>query len=414
MDIVRPKKKKNKAAIYGGAVVGTGAFLWILSTALAPAIPRVDRATIFTDVVRRGTLVIQVRGNGTLVPEQARFIPAVTAGRVERRLVLPGTRVTAATILVELSNPDVQLELLEAERQLSAARAQVVSLGSSLEQSRLNQEGVVATINAQHLQARRDAMAAESLVTRGLMSSSDAATARERAAELATRFRLEERRLVVLSESIGPQMEVQEEQVERLQRIVQFQRQRLASMRVPAGADGVVTELNLEEGQWVQPGQTLARVVDPSRLKAVLRIPEVQARDVAIGQRAVVDLRTDSIVGTVVRVDPAPQGGTIAVDIALEGELPSGARPDLSVDGTIQIDRLENVLYTGRPATGQSGAGVALFRLAPEGNIADRVSVRLGRGSVNAIEIREGLREGDVVILSDMSQFADAERVRLR
>ena len=400
--------------IYGGAVLGAGAFIWIVVSALGPAIPSVERESMFTDVVRRGTMVIQVRGNGTLVPEQARWVPAVTAGRVERKLVLPGTRVSASTILLELSNPDVQLELLEAERQLSAARAQRVSLGSTLELSRLTQDGAVATVNAQHLQAQRDAMAAESLVTRGLMSASEAATTRERAAELSMRLGLERRRLEVLRGSIEPQIAVQEEQVGRLERIVQFQRQRIASMRVPAGSDGVLTELNLEEGQWVLPGQIMARVVRPDRLKAVLRIPEVQARDVAIGQRAVIDLRTDSIVGRIVRIDPAPQGGTISVDVALEGELPSGARPDLSVDGTIQIDRLDNVLYTGRPAFGQTGTGVGLFRLSPDGNSAERVTVRLGRGSVNAIEIRDGLQEGNVIILSDMSQYADAQRIRLK
>lgn len=414
MDIVRPKQKKNKAVWYGGGVLGAGAFAWVVLSSFGPAIPSVDRDAIFTDVVRRGTMVIQVRGNGTLVPEQARWVPAVTAGRVERKLVLPGTRVTATTILLELSNPDVQLELLEAERGLSAAQAQLVSLGSSLELSRLTQAGVVATINAQFLQVRRDAMAAESLVTRGLMSASEAATARERADELATRVGLERQRIDVLTHSIEPQIAVQEEQVSRLERIVQFHRGRIASMQVPAGSDGVLTELNLEEGQWVLPGQIMARVVQPERLKAVLRIPEVQARDLAIGQRAIIDLRTDSIVGRIVRIDPAPQGGTISVDVAFEGELPSGARPDLSVDGTIQIDRLEDVLYAGRPAFGQTGSATGLFRLSSDGNSADRVTVRLGRGSVNAIEIRDGLQEGDVIILSDMSQYVDAERIRLK
>lgn len=413
MDIVRQPKKKNRVAIYGGAVAVAVAFIWVVVGALGPAMPSVEQAAVFTDVVRRGTLVIQVRGNGTLVPEQARWVPAVTAGRVERKLVLPGTEVSAGTVLLELSNPDVQLELLEAERQLSAAQAQLVSLGSTLEQARLTQEGALASVNAQYLQVHRDAAAAESLVTRGLMSPAEAATARERAAELATRREVERQRLDVMTRSIEPQMAVQEEQVRRLQRIVEFQRDRIASMRVRAGSDGVLTELNLEEGQWVLPGQTLARVVQPDRLKAVLRIPEIQARDVAIGQQAIIDLRTDSITGQVVRIDPAPQGGTISVDVALEGDLPSGARPDLSVDGTIQIDRLENVLYVGRPAFGQTGTGVGLFRLSGDGT-AERVTARLGRGSVNAIEIRDGLQEGDVVILSDMSQYADAERIRLK
>ena len=414
MDIVRTRKKKNRALLYGGVALGVVAFVAVVTSALGPAVPSVDKSTVFTGVVQRGTMVIQVRGSGTLVPEQARWVPAVTAGRVERKLVLPGTQVTAETVLLELSNPDVQLELLESERQLSAAQAQLVSLQSTLEQSRLSQAAVVATVQAQESQARRDAMAAESLVTRGLMSSSEAATAREHADELTTRLGLERDRLQVVTNSIEPQLAVQREQVQRLQRIVQFQRERLASMRVRAGTNGVLTELPLEEGQWVLPGQTLARVVQPDRLKAVLKIPEVQARDVGIGQRALIDLRTDSIFGTVVRIDPAPQNGTISVDVALEGELPSGARPDLTVDGTIQIDRLENVLYTGRPAFGQTGGSTALFRLTSDGNYADRVTVQLGRGSVNAMEIRDGLRDGDVVILSDMTQYADAARIRLK
>jgi multidrug resistance efflux pump len=356
----------------------------------------------------------QVRGPGTLVPEQIRWVPAVTAGRVERRYLDPGTRVEPGTVLLELSNPDVQLELLEAERQLSAAQAQLVTLRTTLETGRLNQEGVVASTRTQYLEAQRNADAADELVQRNLMAASEAQTAKERAEELATRLEIERRRLQIQAGAIGEQLAVQESQVTRLENIVRFHRDRIVSMRVVAGAPGVLQEISVEEGQWVLSGQTLAKVVQPERLKAVVRIPEVQARDVTVGLRALIDTRTDTIPGRVIRIDPAVQSGAVNVDVALDGELPPGARPDLSVDGMIEIERLENVLYVGRPVFGQSGSTIGLFRVSADGDHAERVRVRLGRGSVNSIEILEGLVEGDQVILSDMSQWDDEDRIRLR
>ncbi|UCF40579.1 MAG: HlyD family efflux transporter periplasmic adaptor subunit [Gemmatimonadota bacterium] len=414
MDIPRAPRKRKAKYMYGAGAFTAVAFVAAAVFGIQPAAPSVERSTVFVDVVRRGTMLRQVRGPGTLVPEQIRWVPAVTAGRVERRYLEPGTRVEAGTVLIELSNPDVQLELLEAERQLSSVQAQLVTLRTTLETQRLNQEAVVASTQAQYSEARRNADAADELVQRNLMAASEAQTAKERAEELATRLDIERRRLAIQAGAIGEQLAVQESQVVRLERIVRFHRERITSMRVVAGTSGVLQEISVEEGQWVLPGQTLAKVVQPERLKAVVRIPEVQARDVTVGLRALIDTRTDTIPGRVIRIDPAVQGGTVTVDVALDGELPPGARPDLSVDGMIEIERLENVLYVGRPVFGQSGSTVGLFRLTPDGGHAERVRVRLGRGSVNTIEILEGLVEGDQVILSDMSQWDDEDRVRLR
>jgi multidrug efflux pump subunit AcrA (membrane-fusion protein) len=316
-------------------------------------------------------------------------------------------------VLLELSNPEVQLELLEAERQLGSARAELVNLRTSLETQRLNQEGVVATVRRQYLDAKRNAEAAVRLAEQGLIADAELERSREQVEEFEKRFAIEQERLRVMTDAVESQLDVQRGQVRRLQNIVGFQRRRVASMRVTAGSDGVLQDLPVEEGQWVLPGQTLARVVQPERLKAVLRIPETQARDVVIGQPVIVDTRRDTIPGRVIRIDPAVQSGAVNVDVALEGELPPGARPDLSVDGTIEIERLEDVLYVGRPAYGQAYSTVGLFRLAGDDR-AERVSVRLGAASVNTVEIVDGLNEGDAVILSDMSAWDAHDRVRLR
>ncbi len=414
VDIPRAPRRQRKKYLYGAGAAAVFAFVAVAVMGIGPAAPSVDRSAVFIDVVKRGTMLRQVRGPGTLVPEQIRWVPAVTAGRVERRYVEPGTRVETGTVLLELSNPDVQLEMLEVERQLSSAQAQLVNLRTNLETARLNQEAVVASTQTQYLEAKRNAEAAEELVRRNLMAASEALTDKERAEELATRLEIERKRLQIQSDAIGAQLEVQESQVERLEDIVQFHRERIASMRVVAGTPGVLQEIRVEEGQWVLPGQTLAKVVQPERLKAVLRIPEVQARDVTVGLRALIDTRTDTIPGRVIRIDPSVQSGAVNVDVALDGELPPGARPDLSVDGMVEIERLENVLHVGRPVFGQSSSTVGLFRVSADGNIAERVRVRLGRGSVNTIEILEGLVAGDRVILSDMSQWDDEDRLRLR
>lgn len=413
MDIPREPPKKFKRYRYW--VLGIGAL--VITTVglgrLGPAAPSVESSTIFRGTVERGLMLRQVRGPGTLVPEQIRWIPAVVAGRIERKLVLPGTRVDTNTVLLEMSNPEVQLELLSAQQQLAAAQAQLVTLHTTIETQDLDQEASVALIRALHLEAQRNAAAADMLEPKNLISSFEAQTARDRAADLTTRLAIAEKRLVVLRSRVDEQIRVQEVQVHRLESIVAFQRDRIESMHVVAGTHGVLQDMDLEEGQWVLPGQMLARVVQPERLKAVLRIPQVQARDVAIGQVALIDTRTDTIVGTVIRIDPAVQNGAVNVDVALQGALPQGARPDLNVDGVIEIERLVDVLYMGRPAFGQAHSTVGLFRMTDD-NYAERVRVRLGRASVNTIEILEGLVEGDVVIISDMSDWDTYDRVRIK
>jgi len=414
MDIPREPRTKRKPLIYGAIAAAAVLVLTLAVAGLEPAAPTVERSLVVLDSVVRGTMVRQVRAPGNLVPERIRFVPAVTAGRVERKLVAPGAVVDARTVLLELSNPEVQLELLEAQRELSAAEQQLVSLRTSLENQRLNQASALATVRAQYLEAKRNADAARELIKIQALSRAEAATAIERAEELETRLQIERDRLTLMTESVAPQLEVQEGQVGRLRSIVAFQRNRLASMAVTAGMAGVLQDMPLEEGQWVLPGQTLARVVNPDRLKAVLRVPQVQARDVALGQRVLVDTRTDTIPGHVLRIDPAVEGGAVAVDVALDAELPQGARPDLAVDGTIEIERLPDVLHVGRPAYGQAESMVGLFKLVADGGYAERVQVRLGRGSVNTIQVVNGLNEGDVVILSDMSRWDQYDRVRIR
>ncbi len=381
---------------------------------LKPAAPSVEGGTLWTDTVTQGPMVREVRGPGTLVPEQIRWVTAVSAGRVDKKLVLPGARVTAGTVLLELSNPDVQIQLLQAERQLTDAEAQLVSLKTTLETQVLNQEGVVANMRAEYRNAVRTASADSSLVAQDLISTSQAELSRDRAVEFTARLSAEEQRLKIYRDNIAGQLRVQAEQVERMRAVAEFQRGLVKAMVVRAGADGVLQELPLEVGQWAISGATLAKVVQPERLKAVLRVPETQARDVTMGQLASIDTRNGIVKGRVTRIDPASQNGTVTVDVALGDSLPRGARPDLSVDGTIEIERLDNVLHMGRPAYGQANSTVSLFRVLPGGDEAERVRVELGRSSVNTIEIVRGLSVGDIVILSDMSRWDAVERVRLK
>jgi HlyD family secretion protein len=414
VDIARaPARRGRKRLLYGGL----GLLAIVLASlglhSLKPAAPRVDRAAVWIDSVQRGPLVIEVRGPGTLVPERIRYISAVTAGRVERRLAEAGEAVKPNTVLLELSNPDVQLEALESERQLTVSRAEQVNLRAELASQRLNQEAQVAAARAAFLDARRNAEAAESLVAKRLISANEASRSRDQAEEMSTRFTVEQERLGIMRQAADSQVLLQQAQVDRLRDVNQFQRGRVRSMVVLAGAEGILQELPLEVGQWAQSGATLARIVEPGRLKAVLRIPETQAKDVTIGQPAAIDTRNGIARGKVVRIDPAVQNGTVTVDVSLAGDLPRGARPDLSVDGTIQIERLENVLHLGRPAFGQAGGAVGLFKLTADGREAVRTTVRLGRTSVNTVEVVGGLRQGDRVIISDMSRWDGVDRVRL-
>jgi HlyD family secretion protein len=404
------KRRYLPFAIGGVLVVAVSMALWRLE----PAAPSVDRSTIWTDSVRKGEFVRQVRGPGTLVPEQARWIVAVTSGRIERIHVQPGETVSAETVLLELSNPDVQVEGLNAERQLAAAEAELSNLQVTLESQRLDQRSRVAQVEAEQREAARRLQASRELAERNLIPRMDLQRLEDEAAEVLSRLALERERLALLEASFGGRIDAQRRQISRLRAISDFQSTRMQSMQVQASAEGVIQDLSLEIGQWVMPGQALARVVEPGRLMAVLRVPETQARDLAVGQTAAIDTRNGIVEARVRRIDPSVQQGAVAVEVALVEELPRGARPDLSVEGTIQIERLEDVLYTGRPAYGQANSLVSVWKVVDGGRSAVRVPVRLGRSSVNTIEVVEGLERGDVVILSDLSAYDAHDRIRLR
>jgi len=355
-----------------------------------------------------------VKGPGTLVPEQIRLITADTAGRVERIPLRPGAPVEQGTILLELSNPDVMLQALDAERQLAQAEADLINLRATTQGNTLTTRSGLATLEAQAADAQRRAKADKKLADDGVISEVEARMQLERADELTNRLDLERKRLGVVSGSGQEQVAAQRAQIERLKAVVAFRRKQVDSMKVRSIDRGVLSELPLELGQWVTPGFLLAKVVQPERLKAVLRIPETQARDLALHLSAVVDTRNGVVKGEVSRISPSANQGSVEVDVKLPDELPRGARPDLTVEGTIEIEKLQNVLYVGRPAGAQPGAQAELFKLTKEGDEAHRVKVKLGRSSVSTVEIVDGLAEGDAVILSDMSQWDSTDRVRLR
>ncbi|HET7025598.1 MAG TPA: HlyD family efflux transporter periplasmic adaptor subunit [Gemmatimonadales bacterium] len=396
------------AAAVGGLVILT----WIFSS-LRPAAPSVERAGISVDSVRRGEMVREVRGPGTLVPEHIRFITALASGRVERVLAQPGQMVKPNTVLLVLSNPDVEIQALQADQQLTAARAQLVSLRTNLETSRLTQEGVVATTHSDYAAAVRTASGDDSLQRLNLIAANDVAAAKDKASELSIRYRIEQERLALMTSTIDSQIAVQKAQVDRLGQIAAFQQNVVRSLQVTAGDSGVVSDLTLQLGQWVLAGTLLAKVVQPKLLLARLQIAETQAKDVALGQQAVVDTRNGLVKGHVIRLDPNSINGSVSVDVGLDGKAP-GMRPDLSVDGTIEIERLHNVLFTGRPAYGQPNSTVGMFRITEDGGAAVRVPVQLGRGSATTVEVLGGLKQGDSVIVSDMSQWDNVDRVRLK
>ncbi|MFN2445190.1 MAG: efflux RND transporter periplasmic adaptor subunit [Vicinamibacterales bacterium] len=420
MDIQRPasvarqkKLRRILLAVAGLVVVG---LVSVVLGQLKPAAPTVERATVWVDTVKRGSMLRQVRGLGTLVPvdEARRWIPASTQGRIERIVLRPGALVTPDTVVLELSDPQAQQSLSDAEQQMRAAEADYASLQAQLETEKLTQRSVAATVEADFNQAKLEKEVNEDLNKDGLVSSLVLKQSSVRAASLDTRNRIEQDRLMVAEENNRQRLLSQKARIDQLRSLYELRRQQVDQLRVRAGMSGVLEQVPVEVGQQVAPGANLARVADPTRLKAELRIAETQARDLTIGQVAQVDTRNGIIPGKVIRIDPAAQNGTVSVDIALEGELPRGARPDLSVDGTVELERLDNVLYVGRPAFGQEQSTVGLFKLDPATGEAARAQVQLGRSSVNTIEILGGLAENDQVILSDMSAWDQFDRVRLR
>lgn len=415
VDIPRPdqrRKKRVRQALFGVAGLTVILLITVGVSRLKPAAPSVDRATVWIDTVKRGPMLRQVRGTGTLVPEDIRWIPAATQARVERILLRPGAVVTADSVILELSNDELNQSTLEAELQLRGAEAQLQNRRVELESLFLNQRADKQRVEAEYRQARLQAEADAVLAKDGLTSELTMKISASKADELENRLKIEEQRLDMTSKTLKSQLAVQEAEVGRLRTLYQLRKSQLDQLRVRAGTPGVLQQVPVEVGARVAPGTNLARVADPGRLKAELRIAETQAKDIQIGQVAAVDTRNGVVPGRVTRIDPAATNGTVTVDIALEGELPRGARPDLTVDGTVELERLDNVVYVGRPAFGQEQSTVGLFKLEVDGS-AQRIQVRLGRSSVNTIEILEGLKPGDQVVLSDMSAWDAFERVRL-
>jgi HlyD family secretion protein len=383
---------------------------------LKPAAPTVERATVWVDTVKRGNIMRQVRGLGTLVPvdEARRWVPASTQGRVEKIILRPGVQVTPDTVVLELSDPQVQQALNDAEQQLRASEADYNSLKARLDAETLNQRAQAAIVRADFQNAQTEREMNEGLAKDGLVSNLILKQSVVRAESLATRNAIETERLKVSQDSARAQMQSSQALIDQRRSTLKLRRQQVDQLRVRAGMFGVLEQVPVEVGQQVAPGTNLVRVADPTRLKAELRIAETQAKDLTIGQIAQVDTRNGIIPGRVIRIDPAAQNGTVTVDVALEGALPRGARPDLSVDGTIELERLDNVLHVGRPAFGQEQSTVGLFKLDKGTGEASRAQVKLGRSSVNTIEILGGLAEGDEVVLSDMSAWDQFDRIRLR
>ena len=416
MDIPRKdvaQKRRIRRTIYiFVAVLCLGTITYGLSN-LEPAAPSVDRATVFIDTVKRGSMLRQVRGLGTLVPEEILYIAANDEGRVDRRLVQPGTKVQPDTIVLELNNKRLEQEVFEAKSQLKAAEAMYANLQVQLETERLDREAAAAQVEAEFLQAKAQLDADEQQAEAGLISRLTLTKSQVEAEQLVTRLRLERERLGIRRKSVEAQLAAQQAEIERVTGLYGLRRNQLGQLRVRAGIHGVLQQLEVEVGQLVTPGEVLARVSNPKKLKAQLRIPETQAKDVQLGQKAEIDTRNGVVGGTVARIDPAVEDGTVTVDVKLAGALPKGARPDLSVDGTIELERLADVLYVGRPVYGQPDSTIGLFKLEADGEHALRVQVTIGKMSVNLVEIRDGIELGDQVVLSDMSAWDDFNRVRL-
>ena len=422
MDVpISPALRRRRQARRWSAIVLAGVALAAATVGLArlhPAMPRVEKASLYFGTVQRGEMVRQVRGNGSLVPEQMQFVQAETDGRIERILVQPGALVTADTILMELSNPELEQSAFDAQWQLKAAEAQLTRLGAQLENERLSLKSTISALKAESTLAELDARVNDTLAKEKLVSALEQQRARTKADELRERYQIEEERLQASARSTDAQLAVQQAEVERARALLTRKRQQVAALRVRATVNGVLQQVGdlepLQVGQRVTPSATLAKIVQPTHLKAVLKIVETQIRDVQVGQKAEIDTRNGIAPGRVSRLDPAAQNGTVTVDVSLEGPLPRGARPDLNVEGVIELERLESVLYVGRPVQAQTDSTVGLFKVVDGGKAVCRQPVKLGRSSVSAVEVVAGLQAGDQVVLSDMSQWDAHERLRLQ
>ena len=417
MDIARPdiKAKKNRRRVVTIAVaivVLAGVTFAVMR--LKPAAPTVERSVVWTDTVKRGNLIRQVRGNGTLVPREdsIRQIAAQTNATVTRILVLPGSNVKADTVLVELSDPQTTQQAVDAKLALSEAEADLKNTAVQLQSTLSTQKATAATTNAAYETAKRQAATDESLYKLGVVSGITAEASKSNAQGLTTQNQMQQNVVSINEKALETQLSVQQAKVDQARAVYQLKQQQLDALKVKAGINGVLTDLPLAVGQQVTIGTMLAKVVVKNQLKAALNIPETQARDIQTGQPAAVDTHNGIIEGTVQRIDPGVHNGTVTVDVALNGFV-EGERPDLSVDGQIDLERMSNVLYVGRPAFGNEDSTISLFKLSPDGKTATRVPVKVGRASVNAIQVLSGLNEGDTVILSDMSRWDQVDRIRL-
>ena len=407
------KKKKIKRAAMATSAVVVIILITIGVSRLKPAAPSVDRAAVWVDTVKRGPMLRLVRGSGTLVPEDIRWINTTTQGRVERILLRPGAQVEADTVILELSNPELRQSVMDAQLAHASALANYTNRKTELEGALLEQQSQLASIETQYNNSKLNLEAQEELLKEGLVSELSVKQIRSGTADLENRVAIAKRQLEMTQNGISSQLAPQQAEVDQRKAQYDLRVRQLEDLKVKAGMPGVLSQVPVEVGQQVGPGTNLARVADPTRLKAEVRIAETQTKDIRIGQIAEVDTRNGIIPGRVIRIDPASTGGTVGVDISLEGDLPPGARPDLSVDGTITLEKLPDVIKVGRPAFGQENSTVMLFKLDPATGEANRVQVRLGRTSVNEIEILEGLQPGDQVILSDMSAQDAYDRIRL-
>jgi HlyD family secretion protein len=417
MDVPRvgAAKKKRRRRIMAGA---GGALALIVITVvlshLKPAVPSVDRSTVWIDTVKRGPMVREVRGLGTLVPEDIQWIAANTEGRVEKIVIRPGAQVKSETVILELSSPELEQAARDAESRVKAVEAELTTLQAKLQRDLLDQESTTARVHSEYEQARMESETNEQLKKNGLVAELQYKTAQVKAAELANRDAIEQKRLTFARDSIEPQLASKQAEVDQVKAGAQLKLDQVEALHVKAGMNGVLQQLPVDVGQRVKGGDNLARVADPTKLKAEIKIAETQAKDIQIGEKATIDTRNGVVMGHVTRVDPAVEQGTVKVDASLDGELPRGARPDLTVDGTIELERLNDVIYVGRPAFGQENNTVGIFKLVAGSSDAVRTPVKLGRSSVNSIEIVNGLQPGDQVILSDTSAWDSHDRIALK
>ncbi len=405
----------RRQIVWGAVGIAVLAALTVFVLRLKPAAPTVDRNTVWTDTVKRGNMIRQVRGLGTLVPreDRIRLIPADTEGTVVRIFKLPGAMVQTDTVIMQLANPQLLQEAQDAVLQLNEAQADYHNTQVSLQSSLMDRRATAADINAQYQQAQLQARTDKALYKLGVISGLSYQDSQGKADALTTRDNLQKQEIMINQKALQTQLAVQKAKVEQARALAGLKQRQVENLNVRAGINGVLVNLPHQVGEHVPVGTTLAEIIQPDQLKAQLKIAETQARDIQLGQPAEIDTHNGTIAGTVTRIDPAVQNGTVAVDVQLTGTLPKGARPDLSVDGTIDLERLNNVLYVGRPAFGNENSTISLFKLDSTGKYATRVPVKVGRASVNEIQILGGLEAGDTVILSDMSRWENVDRIRL-